>query len=73
METPIGVLPGEGELDLEGLDLGAGALDTLTSVDVEGWLSEIPKIREFYAGFGDHMPEDLVAELDALEERLRKA
>ena len=73
VETPIGVLPGEGELDLEGLDLGAGALDTLTSVDVEGWLSEIPKIREFYAGFGDHMPEDLVAELDALEERLRKA
>ena len=45
----------------------------LTSVDVEGWLSEIPKIREFYAGFGDQMPEDLVAELDALEERLRKA
>jgi len=73
VETPIGVLPGEGELDLEGLDLGAGALDTLTSVDVEGWLSEIPKIREFYAGFGDHMPEGLLAELDALEERLRKA
>ncbi len=73
LETPIGVLPGEGELDLDGLDLGADALDTLTSVDVEGWLSEIPKIREFYAGFGDHMPEDLVAELDALEERLRKA
>ena len=73
VETPIGVLPGEGELDLEGLDLGAGAIDTLTSVDVEGWLSEIPKIREFYAGFGDQMPEDLVAELDALEERLRKA
>jgi phosphoenolpyruvate carboxykinase (GTP) len=71
--TPIGVLPGQGELDLEGLDLASDALDTLTSVDIEGWLSEIPKIREFYAGFGDHLPAELVAELDALEKRLQDA
>jgi phosphoenolpyruvate carboxykinase (GTP) len=73
VETPIGVLPRPEELDLDGLELDAAALDTLTSVDVAGWLSEIPKIREFYAGFGEHLPEDLVAELDSLEERLRVA
>lgn len=73
VETPIGTLPGQGELDLEGLDLSPEALETLTTVDVEGWLSEIPKIREFYAGFGKHMPSDLEAELDALERRLRDA
>jgi phosphoenolpyruvate carboxykinase (GTP) len=71
--TPIGVLPGEGELTLEGLDLRPEALETLTSVDIEGWLSEIPKIREFYAGFGDRLPAELGAELDALEERLLAA
>ncbi|MFP6655413.1 MAG: phosphoenolpyruvate carboxykinase (GTP) [Myxococcota bacterium] len=71
VETPIGVLPRPEELDLDGLDLDAAALGTLTSVDVDGWLSEIPKIREFYAGFGDHLPEALVTELDTLEERLR--
>jgi phosphoenolpyruvate carboxykinase (GTP) len=73
IETPIGVLPGEGELDLDGLDISAEQLETLTSVDVAGWLSEIPKIREFYAGFGDHMPAELLSELDALEGRLKAA
>ncbi|HEB88189.1 MAG TPA: phosphoenolpyruvate carboxykinase (GTP), partial [Deltaproteobacteria bacterium] len=73
VETPIGVLPGRGELDLEGLEIGDAALETLTTVDVEGWLSEIPKIRDDYARFGKHMPAELVAELDKLEARLRAA
>jgi len=70
-QTAIGILPGAEELDLTGLDIDSAALETLTSVDVEGWLSEIPKIREFYATFGDRMPADLVAELDRLEAKLR--
>ena len=73
VETAIGVLPGKGELDLAGLDLSSAALETLTSVDTEGWLSEIPKIRDFYARFGDRMPDALLAELDALEKRLQGA
>ena len=73
VETPIGILPGEGELDLEGLEISADSREKLMAVDVQGWLSEIPKIREFYAGFGDHMPAALEDELDALEARLRKA
>lgn len=73
VETPIGVLPGRGELDLDGLSLPEPALETLTRVDVEGWLSEIPKIRTFYERFGDRLPADLRAELDALEERLEAA
>jgi phosphoenolpyruvate carboxykinase (GTP) len=70
--TPIGVVPGPRELDLSGLELDAGAIETLTTVDREGWLSEIPKIRAFYARFGDRLPEALAAELDALEARLRE-
>jgi phosphoenolpyruvate carboxykinase (GTP) len=70
-ETPIGVLPGPQELDLDGLEIPPAALETLTTVDVQGWLSEIPKIREFYADFGQHMPQDLVTELDKLESRLK--
>lgn len=73
VETPIGVLPGEGELDLEGLALPDEALATLTTVDVEGWLSEVPKIREFYGRFGDRMPQALYDELDGLEKRLEAA
>ncbi|HIF93459.1 MAG: phosphoenolpyruvate carboxykinase (GTP) [Myxococcales bacterium] len=73
VETPIGVLPATDELDLLGLDIPPAALETLTTVDIKGWLSEIPKVREFYVGFGDHLPEDLVVELDRLEARLRAA
>ncbi|MEZ4333248.1 MAG: phosphoenolpyruvate carboxykinase (GTP) [Myxococcota bacterium] len=73
VETAIGVLPAAGELDLSGLRLDDGALERLTRVDVAGWLSEIPKIRAFYAGFGDRVPKALLDELDALEGRLRAA
>ena len=73
VESPIGILPAPGELDLDGLSIAPDALETLTSVNVEGWLEEIPKIREFYARFGSRMPERLSAELDGLEERLRGA
>jgi phosphoenolpyruvate carboxykinase (GTP) len=40
---------------------------------VDGWLAEIPLIREYYEQFGSHMPKVLIAELDQLEARLRAA
>jgi phosphoenolpyruvate carboxykinase (GTP) len=70
-ETPIGFLPGPGDLDLRGLDVERDDLAELLSVDVDGWLEEIPLIREHYARFGERMPRELVAELDGLEKRLR--
>ena len=72
-ETPIGVVPAEGELDLSGLALDAEDAAELTAVDVEGWLAEIPLIREYYAGFGDKLPAELTRQLDALEQRLQAA
>ena len=40
-------------------------------MDVDGWLAEIPLIREYYAQFGDKLPGALNAELDQLEARLQ--
>jgi len=71
-ETAIGVLPAEGELDLSGLSIDKAALETLLSVDHAGWLGEVPKIRAFYAEFGERVPKGLLDELDALEARLRE-
>jgi phosphoenolpyruvate carboxykinase (GTP) len=73
VETPIGNLPADGELDLDGLDIDSDDLHELMRVDVDGWLSELPSIREYYARFGTHMPEELVEELDSLEKRLEAA
>jgi GTP-dependent phosphoenolpyruvate carboxykinase len=42
-------------------------------VDVEGWLAEVPLIREHFARFGSHLPESLGREVAELEDRLRRA
>jgi phosphoenolpyruvate carboxykinase (GTP) len=70
-ETPIGVVPRPSDLDLAGLALDEEDVSELLAVDREGWASEVPLIREYYATFGARMPRELVEELDALERRLR--
>jgi len=72
-ETAIGGLPAQRSLDLNGLDLSPEDVAELLSVDLDGWLAEIPRIREYYAKFGERMPRELLEELDALEERLKAA
>ena len=45
-------------------------MEELLRVDVEGWRAEVPLIREYYAQFGDRLPEALADQADTLEERL---
>ncbi len=71
VETPIGLLPSREGLDLNGLDLPDEYLDELLRVRAEDWLPELPEIREFYSKFGDRMPAEMRAEVDALEKRLK--
>ncbi|HOG65382.1 MAG TPA: phosphoenolpyruvate carboxykinase (GTP), partial [Spirochaetota bacterium] len=70
--TPIGNIPTRDGLDLSGLDLPAGALDELLKVDIAEWKNEIPGIREHFATFGEHLPQELAAQVDALEKRLQR-
>ncbi|MCH2172205.1 phosphoenolpyruvate carboxykinase (GTP) [Myxococcota bacterium] len=74
IETPIGNLPAEGELDLTGLDeVSAEDLSELMEVDVAGWLAELPLIREYYEQFGSALPELLLTQLDGMKARLESA
>jgi phosphoenolpyruvate carboxykinase (GTP) len=72
-DTPIGRLPARGELDLNGLNVPAANMEKLLDVDVEGWLAEIPSIRDHFAKFGSHLPPEMTAEVDKLEQRLKAA
>jgi len=72
-ETPIGRIPDVADLDTTGLDIKGAHVDELLSVDIEGWLAEIPLIKEHFAKFGDHMPKGLEDEVVALEKRLQAA
>ena len=72
-ETPIGLLPEEGALDTDGLDVPAADLAELLRVDDKGWLAEVPLIEEHFAQFGDKLPQGLHDELAALVARLKGA
>jgi phosphoenolpyruvate carboxykinase (GTP) len=62
VDTPIGLLPRREDLNLAGLDLPAGALDALLTVDLEGWQSEFAHIGTFLGEFGPRMPRALLDE-----------
>jgi phosphoenolpyruvate carboxykinase (GTP) len=73
VDTPIGRVPGPADLDTNGLDIPAASLEKLLSVDIEGWLAEIPRIKEHFAKFGSRLPEGLNREVADLEKRLHAA
>ncbi|MBQ4106451.1 MAG: phosphoenolpyruvate carboxykinase (GTP) [Lentisphaeria bacterium] len=72
-ETQIGFLPTVDAIDRTGLEdsVTADDMKELLSIDIEGWKKELAGIRsEHYPKFGDHLPKELLAQLDALEARL---
>jgi len=73
IETPIGNLPTIDGLDTDGLDVDDATMAHLLRVDINGWLQEIPLIKEYYALFGDRLPAQLLDEVEKLEQRLEQA
>jgi len=73
VDTPIGRLPEPADIDTTGLDIPSSNVAKLLSVDVDGWLAEVPLIREYFAKFGKHLPSALNQELVNLEDRLHAA
>jgi phosphoenolpyruvate carboxykinase (GTP) len=57
--TPIGNLPGAGDLDLGGLAIDHATMDALLSVDPEIWHREVDEIEQFFEEFGERVPEAL--------------
>jgi phosphoenolpyruvate carboxykinase (GTP) len=70
VETPIGLAPKPGSLDVDGLDVSAEDIQTALHVDSEEWKQEIPLIEEWFAKIGDKLPSQLVSQLEKLKARL---
>jgi phosphoenolpyruvate carboxykinase (GTP) len=70
VETPIGLLPADGALDLTGLEIAPDDLAALTSLDTDGWRDAVPQIQTHYAQFGPKLPAQLTTQLDALASHL---
>jgi phosphoenolpyruvate carboxykinase (GTP) len=69
-ETPIGLVPRQGDLDVAGLDISDAALAEVLSVDVDALRDELPQVKEHLAKFGDDLPAPVRAQFEALQERL---
>ena len=71
VRTPIGYMPTPDAIDTNGLDVSEADMKELLRVDRDEWLKEVESIREHYAKYGEKMPKELYAQLDALEKRLK--
>ena len=60
METPVGALPREEDLNLAGVELSAEAREKLFGFEREGWRAEFASLGEFLEGFGERMPDTLL-------------
>jgi len=72
-ETPIGRLPVDGDLNVDGLDLAPEQLAELFSVEPKTWLDEAELTGQYYEKFGSHVPAELRSQLSAMRERLEAA
>ena len=69
-KTPIGLLPNEGDIDLNGLSLPPEDMKELIGIDAEEWKAEIPDIENHFSAFGNRLPERLKKQFQEFIRRL---
>jgi phosphoenolpyruvate carboxykinase (GTP) len=69
-KTAIGVVPTAAALDLEGLKIDGRELDLLLSADKDTWKNEASLMPAHLESFGEHLPQELWDEYNALVARL---
>jgi len=70
VESPVGMLPAEGEINTDGLDVSDEDMRELLSVDADLVRQQLPQMQEHLDKFGEKLPSEIRAQLEALEERL---
>jgi phosphoenolpyruvate carboxykinase (GTP) len=70
VDTAIGRVPVDGDLNVDGLDLSDNDLEFLTKVDNAAVKGELDQVRAHLDKFGDKLPAEIRRQLDALEQRL---
>lgn len=70
VDSPVGRVPAEGSMNLDGLDVSNEAMAKLFEVDKKMWSDEVALTDEFFDKFGDRLPVELTDELVSLKARL---
>lgn len=73
VETAIGFVPKAEDINIDGLEgeVSRESLESILDVDKDLWAAEADGIAEFYAKFGNKLPETLKAELETLKANLK--
>ncbi|MBU1586461.1 MAG: phosphoenolpyruvate carboxykinase (GTP), partial [Actinobacteria bacterium] len=69
-ESAIGLLPHDGALNVDGLDLSQTDLDELFAIDPESWRAEADATEEFFATFDGRVPPAVTKQLAILRQKL---
>jgi phosphoenolpyruvate carboxykinase (GTP) len=72
-ESALGLLPLEGDLNLDGLDVPEEDLAELFSIDPSLWLEEVADTQKFFDSFEGRVPVAVSQQLTVLEDKLRSA
>jgi phosphoenolpyruvate carboxykinase (GTP) len=76
-ETAIGYLPHVADIDIVGLDISLGTMETLTSIDSKQCRDEMVSLGKYFEGYGERTPRELIRQqeqvLDALNHEVAKA
>jgi phosphoenolpyruvate carboxykinase (GTP) len=70
VETPIGLLPNESDIDVGDLEVDGAALKALLSVNSSAWQDELDAVDEYLKTFGHRIPPRLNEELAEIRRRL---
>jgi phosphoenolpyruvate carboxykinase (GTP) len=70
VETPIGLVPAEGEINIEGLSITEQGMRELLTVNAGAARAQLPQVEEHLAQFGDDLPDEVRHQLEALKQRL---
>ncbi|MGZ0212044.1 MAG: phosphoenolpyruvate carboxykinase (GTP) [Actinomycetales bacterium] len=69
-ESALGLLPRDGDLNIEGLGLSDETMEQLFAIDTQSWLAEAESTEEFFATFDGRVPAAVTRQLEQLKARL---
>jgi phosphoenolpyruvate carboxykinase (GTP) len=72
-ESLLGLVPAEGQIDIEGIDVNERGMRELHAVDPEALRDQVPQMRQHFAQFGDRLPQAIHDQMEALEKRLEQS
>ena len=72
IDSAIGELPIENDINTEGLEISKHDLQELLSINSKNWQKELNEVGEYLNSYGERLPKELHEELNNAVDRLSK-